>query len=638
MVPRHHETLDGLRLGSWVNSQRKSQRSLSALQKDKLEELPGWKWTLESSREMRRESAIRELQEFVKREGHARVPNYYKTENDFRLGEWVQKKRSQKDHLSLNYITQLEVLPGWSWDVLSDNWEEGFRHLLEFSEREGHARVQTDFVAEAGYQLGRWAQNQRKRRNRMLSEQNGDFEPLLDLNVVGQRDSLINSELSQDRIDRLESIPGWLWSPNRERWQERWDIGFLQLQEYVKTHGDAKVPLSHTTAQGYWLGNWVATARRKKLSNQLSPERLEKLESVPGWVWGVHDETWEEGFRMLEEYVAAKGDSLVPTGYLTPTGYKLDAWLERQSRLWLSQKLDLNRARRLASLPAWSWELKIAPKGSLEWDDCFRRLIEFADLEGHAIVPRNYEMMDGFRLGDWVKSQRKSKGRMPPYRKSKLEEVPGWKWAVRISSEILWESALRELGQFVEREGHARVPKDYTTQDGFRLGGWVQSQRSQMDRLTLEYKTQLEVLPGWTWDALSDRWQDGFRHLVEFSERERHAKVKQGFVAGDGYPLGAWVANQRARRSKVFSERKTKLEALPGWIWAVDSLQWDDWIDLLKEFAQENGHTRVPQAFKTSDGYLLGRWVNTRRTKRDGLTPGQQSQLESFPGWVWRVT
>ena len=85
-------------------------------------------------------------------------------------------------------------------------------------------------------------------------------------------------------------------------------------------------------------------------------------------------------------------------------------------------------------------------------------------------------------------------------------------------------------------------------------------------------------------------------------------------------------------------ERAVRLETLPGWKWAADSLQWDDWINLLKEFARENGHTRVPQLVKTSSGFLLGRWVNSRRTSRDRLTADQQAELESLPAWVWRVT
>lgn len=81
-------------------------------------------------------------------------------------------------------------------------------------------------------------------------------------------------------------------------------------------------------------------------------------------------------------------------------------------------------------------------------------------------------------------------------------------------------------------------------------------------------------------------------------------------------------------------ERAARLEAVPGWRWAAESLEWADWINLLKEFARQHGHARVPQLFKTSDGFLLGRWVNSRRSKRDRLSPEQQAELEALPGWV----
>ena len=414
--------------------------------------------------------------------------------------------------------------------------------------------------------------------------------------------------------------------------------------DYVRLHGDAKVPMKYVTPQGFGLGSWISTARRKKSKSQMSLDRISRLEAVPGWSWSVLEDSWEDGFLALEGYVAERGDARVPATFVTASGYKLGDWTYRQRRLRLTQGLDPSFVRRLEGLPGWSWESQKLSRGvKLHWEDAFKKLLEFQEREGHVLVPQHYQTSDGFLLGFWVHYQRKSVEGMLAERRGRLEELPAWRWNVRVPGNVraphkVWEGALQELREFVQNEGHARVPKDYRTESGFRLGGWVQSQRSEVERLPAEWKAQLEALPGWAWNALIDRWEDGFRHLSEFVEREGHARVKQGFVAEDGYRLGSWAQNQRARRKKMPVARKARLEALPGWMWAADSPQWDDWISLLKEFARENGHTRVPQLFKTSDGFLLGRWVNSRRSKRDRLSPEQQAELESLPGWVWRAT
>jgi len=148
---------------------------------------------------------------------------------------------------------RLAALPGWSWDAVADQWEEGFRYLTAFVEREGHARV-PDKHRENGFRLGQWVRVQRG-----VSKQ---------------------GRLSPERAERLKALSGWSWDPRSDRWEE----GFRQLTSYVKREGHARVPRDYREGE-FRLGQWVMNQRRFKERGKLASERAARLEALSGWLW-----------------------------------------------------------------------------------------------------------------------------------------------------------------------------------------------------------------------------------------------------------------------------------------------------------------------------------------------------------------
>jgi hypothetical protein len=214
----------------------------------------------------------------------------------------------------------------------------------------------------------------------------------------------------------------------------------------------------------------------------------------------------------------------------------------------------------------------------------------------------------------------------------RLESVSGWVWDIRFEQ---WELGFSYLSEFAKREGNCRVLAVYRTLDGYRLGVWVMAQRKNKNDLSLTQKVQLESIQGWAWDGMDEKWQTGYRYLLEFIGREGHCKVEQRYRTSDGYRLGGWVSVQRCRQEILTATRRELLETTPGWVWDVLVDQWETGFQYLTEFTNIEGHSRVHAKYRTSDGYHLGRWLSTQRTVKVDLLAERKARLEALPGWQW---
>ncbi len=458
----------GYPLGTWLASCRRFQRQgqLSRARAAQFEALPGWTWARAPAPAPSRggfERGFSHLLTFVRREGHARVPGKHR-EGSYALGQWVGNCRrlhaAGRHHAGT--ASRLEALPGWSWNIRRDAFEEGIAKLRAFASREGDARVPKSH-REGGFHLGLWVANRRKEHARGL--------------------------LAPDTVKRLEALRGWSWHVFDDMFAE----GFRQLRRFARREGHGRVPQRHVE-EGFHLGRWLHALRKRK--GTLTEERRRALEAIPDWSWHPLAETFERGLHHLRRFAAREGHSLVPQSH-REDGFRLGAWVARCRKAHRAGRMSRDRGRALAALPGWCWEVRTAA-----FEEGLEHLRRFARRERHGRVPEGH-MENGFRLGQWVRVVRRTrrKGSLTRERQRAVEAIPGWSWDPFGEA---FETGLQRLKRFAAREGHARVPNKHR-ENGFNLGQWVGNRRAarKMRRLSRDQVRALEAVPGWRWVARS---------------------------------------------------------------------------------------------------------------------------------------
>jgi hypothetical protein len=64
-------------------------------------------------------------------------------------------------------------------------------------------------------------------------------------------------------------------------------------------------------------------------------------------------------------------------------------------------------------------------------------------------------------------------------------------------------------------------------------------------------------------------------------------------------------------------------------------VNWDERFGMLEAFVVREGHSKVHQHFKTTNGCNLGNWVHIQKSNEAGLAMHRKVRLAALPGWVW---
>jgi len=453
------------RLGFWCNNQRtaKMRGSLSDDRVALLELISSWVW---EQRQDIWDEAFEATKEYMSK--HWRSPSQGDVNPDVqRLGGWCNNQRQAKKNgtLSVERTTLIESIPGWTWNLSRDAWDESFEATKTYMAE--HGRMPSNGARDhAVKRLGSWCSGQRMAKNR--------------------------NALSVERVALLESIPGWVWGQARQYGLMAWDESFEATKTYMAEHGSTPSQKDRDPIVKR-LGQWCSKQRQEKRNETLSAESVALLDTIPGWGWGRDpDAAWNNAFEATKAYM--NENNVAPSQGDVDRGVKqLGQWCSKQRQARADGSLSVERIALLDTIPGWVWDQR-----QDLWDESFGATKTY--MIEHGISPRandlNYIVKS---LGVWCGRQHMAKNRnaLSVERIALLDTIPGWVWD---QYQDAWDEAFEATKAYMDR--HGKEPRQRDDDPAVKsLGIWCQNKRKDKRRgvLSAERIALLESIPGWSW-------------------------------------------------------------------------------------------------------------------------------------------
>jgi hypothetical protein len=391
-----------------------------------------------------------------------------------------------------------------------------------------------------------------------------------------------------------------------------WEEGLHHARAFHREHGHLIVPLTHVTACGYKLGQWVAVLR--KPGRDISDAKQAELNEL-GMVWNVLEEMWHRNLKAAQEYYREHEHLNVPQAYVTHECIRLGNWISRQRVRHQKGELNQEQVRLLEELGI-CWEIRPI---TAQWEEGLTKARAFHTSHGHLRVPDDYPSSGTVNLPAWLKARRRNyhAGELAPERVKALEEL-GMPWT---DADIRWQEVITALKAFHAEHGHINTPRDLQTPSGLNVKDWIQNRRSayQKGKLPADKAKELEAL-GIDWHPENGDWAGGLADCQKFFADNGHLNIPKRVSGQNIRDLHTWLERRRDdyRDGKLPQDRIDALTACGmRWLPALE-VKRQRAIKALRTYYTEHGHLNVPTTFMVGD-FNLGRWVRkARSTVREG--------------------
>ena len=349
--------------------------------------------------------------------------------------------------------------------------------------------------------------------------------------------------------------------------------------------------------------------------------------------------SWDVYYQEAEAFYKREGHLEVKKRYVTESGLNLGSWILTQRRVRAGTapgSLSEGQIKRLDAI-GMRWK----DKKTGQFEKGLEELKWFVTKNGHGDVGLQYETTDGFLLGKWISTMRSKykKGSLEKEAVEKLEDA-GMVWDAQWHR---WEIYYKAAEEYKNHFGDLEIPGSYVTEDGKKLGIWLNNQKSSYRKghgLTKEQIQKLESL-GICWEGRSESsFERKYQIAVEYYRQYGNLEMPSTFVY-KGENLGKWLSELRLVRNKegtdnqsLTEEKVQKLNQI-GMVWERKD-PWEYRHKLAEGYFKKHGNLEVSQQYVTEDGIWLGKWLYIQRMQyKKGVLEGWKKEKLDKIGMRW---